>query len=42
VTNPRLALAPIEQATFDLKQMKAIEPRDVKDKSVVMTTYSKP
>ena len=41
VTNPRLSLVPREQSSFDLKQMTPIEPKGVKDKSVVLSDYTK-
>jgi hypothetical protein len=36
VTNPRLSLVPLEQSRFDLKQMKPIDKKDIKDASIVL------
>ncbi len=36
VTHPRLSIPAPEQARFDLKQMKPIEKKDIKDASVVL------
>lgn len=40
VIHPRLSIVAPEQARFDLKEMKPIEKRDVRDTSIIVTDYT--